>query len=242
VHVVELEAHPILQGLVSTDRSVDIVGSGSPSLSSGHGRGQEERVTVPGERAAAQRQRVLRASVEIFSKRGFRATSMNEIAAGVGLSKPTLYHYFRNKEELLVLIYRDVLDESLRMAHETLAAAASPLAAVHDLLVSRVAYTCENQDLLKICFEEEDELRPDLAETLLERRRAFEDLLVDAVRAHLAAHPEVTLPMTPKTYVNMCLGAVNWTYKWYSADGPRTPRELGEEMADALMRVLAPAG
>ncbi len=195
-------------------------------------------MTVPGTRAAVQRQRVLRASVEIFSKRGFRATSMNEIAAGVGLSKPTLYHYFHNKEELLVLIYRDVLDDSLRMAHETVAAAATPIDAVHDLLVSRVVYTCENQDLLKICFEEEDELRPDLAETLLERRRAFEDVLTDAVLAHLAEHPDVRLPMTAKTFVNTCLGAVNWTYKWYSPQGARTPAELGEEMADVLLRAL----
>ena len=197
-------------------------------------------MTVPGTRAAAQRERVLRASVEIFSKRGYRATSMNEIAAGVGLSKPTLYHYFRNKEELLVLIYRDVLDDSLRMAHETLAAADTSLEAVRDLLVSRVVYTCENQDLLKICFEEEDELRPDLAESLLERRRAFEDLLADAVRAHLADHPEVRLPMTPKGFVNTFLGAVNWPYKWYSPRGARTLAELGAEMADVLLRALQP--
>ena len=197
-------------------------------------------MTVPGTRAAAQRERVLRASVEIFSKRGYRATSMNEIAAGVGLSKPTLYHYFRNKEELLVLIYRDVLDDSLRMAHDTVAAAGTWLDAVRDLLVSRVVYTCENQDLLKICFEEEDELRPDLAESLLERRRAFEDVLADAVRAHLAEHPDVRLPMTPKAFVNTCLGAVNWTYKWYSPRGARTPAELGAEMADVLLRALQP--
>jgi AcrR family transcriptional regulator len=197
-------------------------------------------VTVPGTRAAAQRERVLRASVEIFSRRGFRATSMNEIAAGVGLSKPTLYHYFRNKEELLVLIYRDVLDDSLRMAHETVAAAPTALDAVRELLVSRVVYTCENQDLLKICFEEEDELRPDLAETLLERRRAFEDVLTAAVLAHLAEHPEIRLPMAAKTFVNTCLGAVNWTYKWYSPRGARTPAELGAEMADVLLRALRP--
>jgi Transcriptional regulator len=194
----------------------------------------------PVSRADAQRQRVLRTSVEIFSRRGFRATSMNEIAAGVGLSKPTLYHYFRNKEELLVLIYQDVLDESLRMARETVTAAPTPLDAVRDLIVSRVVYTCEHQDLLKICFEEEDELRPDLAESLLQRRRTFEDLFTGAVVAHLSAHPDHRLAMAPKTYVNMCLGAVNWTYKWYSDRGARKPVELGRDMADALLLPLLP--
>ena len=167
-------------------------------------------VTAPLSRADAQRRRVLDASVEIFSRRGFRATSMNEIAAGVGLSKPTLYHYFRNKEELLVRIYSEVLDESLRMGRATIEAAPTPFDAVRELLVSRVVYTCENRQLLKICFEEEDELRPDLAEELLRRRRAFDALFTSAIRRHLSAHPGVDLGMTPTVYANMCLGAVNW--------------------------------
>lgn len=194
----------------------------------------------PTTRADAQRARVLATSVEIFGTRGYRATSMNEIAAGVGLSKPTLYHYFRNKEELLVRIYSEVLDESLRMALATVAAAPTPLDGLRDLLVSRVVHTCENRELLKICFEEEDELRPDLAEELFVRRRAFENVAVTALRHHLAAHPKVHLTMTPTVFVNMCLGAVNWTYKWYRPTGPRTPAELGREMADALLAVITP--
>jgi AcrR family transcriptional regulator len=193
-------------------------------------------------RADAQRARVLATSVEIFGTRGYRATSMNEIAAGVGLSKPTLYHYFRNKEELLVRIYSEVLDESLRMARATVAGAPTPLDGLRALLVSRVRYTCENRELLKICFEEEDELRPDLAEELLMRRRAFEDVALGALEAHLAAHPRITLATTPTVFVNMCLGAVNWTYKWYRPTGPCTPAELGESIADALLSVITPPG
>lgn len=192
-------------------------------------------------RADEQRARVLAASVEVFATRGFRATSMNEIAAGVGLSKPTLYHYFRNKEELLVRIYSDVLDESLRSALETVAAAPTPFDGLRELLVSRVVYTCRHRELLKICFEEEDELRPELAEQLLVRRRRFEDVVQSTLEEHLAAHPDVRLGPAPKVFVNMCLGAVNWTYKWYRPTGPRTPAELGAEIADALLASITPA-
>lgn len=192
-------------------------------------------------RADAQRARVIATSVEIFGARGYRATSMNEIAARVGLSKPTLYHYFRNKEELLVRIYSEVLDDSLRTASETVAAAATPLDGLRDLLVSRVVYTCENRELLKICFEEEDELPPDLAEELLVRRRAFEEVALRTLERHLAAHPYVKLTMTPTVFVNMCLGAVNWTYKWYRPTGPSTPAELGCSIADALLAVITPS-
>ncbi len=191
-------------------------------------------------RADAQRERVVRASVDVFSKHGFRATSMNEIAASVGLSKPTLYHYFRNKEELLVRIYSGVLDESLRLAREIVAAAETPWEALLALLAARVVYTCENQQLLKVCFEEEHELPAELAEQLLHQRRAFETVVTDLVSAHLHAHPEVAIGMTPTVFTNTCLGAVNWVYKWYRADGASTPGELGEQMTAALTAAINP--
>ena len=190
-------------------------------------------------RADAQRAKVLAASVEIFGTRGYRATSMNEIAAGVGLSKPTLYHYFRNKEELLVRIYSDVLDDSVAMGERTVAAAATPLDAIRDLVASRVVYTCENKALLTVCFEEEHELPPELAEELLRRRRAFERLFENALERHLTENPALRLPMTPKVYVNMCLGAVNWCYKWYRPSGPSTPEELGRQLSETLTASLA---
>ena len=192
-------------------------------------------------KADARRLRVLSLSAEIFSRRGFRATSMNEIAAAVGLSKPTLYHYFRSKEELLVRLYSDVLDESLAMARDTLAAAGSPLDAIRDLIASRVAYTCRHQALLKVCFEEEHELPAELADEVLQRRRAFEDVFLTALLAHLAEHPGALTGMSPQVYVNMCLGAANWSYKWYRPDGASTPEELGAGIARSLTVPIDPA-
>ena len=189
-------------------------------------------------RADEQRRRILAAAVLVFSRQGYRATSMNDVAAGVGLSKPALYHYVRTKQDLLVQIYEEVLDESLRSAREIVAAAPTPREAVRELIVERVAYTCEHQDLLKICFEEESELPPELAEPILERRRAFEDVVLDAVVNHLAATGG-TLAMNPKAYVNTCLGAANWVYKWYDPAGERTPRQLGADIAAVQLAVLA---
>jgi AcrR family transcriptional regulator len=190
-----------------------------------------------GSRADEQRRRILAAAVEVFSRRGYRAASMNDIALGVGLSKPALYHYVRTKQDLLVQVYEEVLDESLRSARAIVATAPTPLEAVRRLIVERVAYTCEHQDLLKICFEEESELPPELAEPILERRRAFEAVVLDAVVAHLEASGR-ELPVATKTFVNTCLGAANWVYKWYDPAGQLTPRELGEQVAAVLLPAL----
>jgi AcrR family transcriptional regulator len=193
--------------------------------------------TAVGSRADEQRQRILSAAVGVFSRRGYRATSMNDIAGEVDLSKPALYHYWRTKQDLLVQIYESVLDESLDGARAIVAAAPSPLEAFRGLIVERVAYTCEHQALLKICFEEESELPPELAEPILERRRAYEAVVLGTVTAHLAATGR-TLPMAPKAFVNTCLGAANWVYKWYDPAGALSARELGEQVAGVLLPAL----
>ena len=51
-----------------------------------------------------QREMILRHAAELFARRGYPATSMNEVAEACGLSKPTIYHYFRDKYNLLVHI------------------------------------------------------------------------------------------------------------------------------------------
>jgi AcrR family transcriptional regulator len=190
-----------------------------------------------GSRADEVRRRILAAAVAVFSRRGYRAASMNDVAAKVGLSKPTLYHYVSTKQDLLVAVYEEVLDESLASARAIVAGAPSTRDAVRGLLVDRVAYTCEHRDLLTICFEEESELPPELAAPILERRRSYEDLVRRAVESHLHATGR-ELPMAVGVYVNACLGAANWTYKWFDPAGPRTPRQLGEDVAAVLMPVI----
>jgi AcrR family transcriptional regulator len=181
---------------------------------------------------------VLSISTEIFSRQGFRATSMNEIAAAVGLSKPTLYHYFRSKEELLVRIYTEVLDESVEEARRIVASAPTPLDGIRELIATRVAYTCARQQILKVCFEEENELPAELADEVLARRKQFEDLFTAAVEAHRAAHPDALSDVVPRVYVNACLGAINWCYKWYRPSGPSTPEDLGRQIAATLTAPL----
>ena len=188
-------------------------------------------------RADEQRARILAAAVAVFSRRGYRAASMNDVAAQVGLSKPTLYHYVRTKQDLLVAVYEEVLDESLRGAREIVSGAPSTREAVRGLIVERVRYTCEHRDLLTICFHEESALPEELAAPILERRREFERVVRDAVEAHLRATGR-TLPLALGVYVNTCLGAANWTYKWFDPAGPRTARELGEDVAEVLLGVL----
>ncbi|MDQ4115101.1 MAG: TetR/AcrR family transcriptional regulator [Actinomycetota bacterium] len=189
-------------------------------------------------RAPEVRRTILDGAAEIFSRQGYRATSMNEIAGAVGLSKPTLYHYFRNKEEILVRLYEEVMADAIANATEVAESLDEPLEVLRRLLVYRVRATCERQSMYKVFFEEEAEVPAELIETVLEQRRQYEGILRDQVVRHLGdlKHPP---PIEPTIFVNACLGAANWVYKWYSPGGGLSPEQLGQEIASYVLRPLA---
>ena len=181
-----------------------------------------------------RRRSVLDAAVKVFSERGYRAASMHDIGAEVGLSKPSLYHYVQSKEQVLVELYEEVMADTLAGMGVILDKALPPLQALREAIVQRVVYTCENRALLRVFFEEEAEMpRPQLA-NVIKARREYEDALIALVES---ARDDGMLELTtrPRIFVNAMLGAANWVYKWYDPDGDLGPPELGEQIADALL-------
>ena len=65
------------------------------------------------ERSAARRQRIVLAATTLFSRYGFRRTSMDQLAAEAAVAKPTLYAYFRDKEAVFRAVSEAVIGHML---------------------------------------------------------------------------------------------------------------------------------
>lgn len=194
----------------------------------------EERVAL---RQEARRREVMAAAAAVFSERGYRAASMSDIAARLGMGKASLYHYVGSKEEVLIELYEEVLRENVIAARRVLESDRSALDALAEVLRDRVVYTCRHRDLVRVFFEEEAELPARQQARLIAVRHEYEQTLLDLVARGEAAG-EFSLPTTPRIFVNTILGAANWTYKWFRPDGPLTPEQLGDQMATALLAGL----
>src|SRR5579871_4665920 len=55
---------------------------------------------------ATKREAVLKTAAELFLEKGYGRTCLNDVAERLKITKPALYHYFRNKEEILLECYR----------------------------------------------------------------------------------------------------------------------------------------
>src|ERR1700744_5493363 len=89
-------------------------------------------------RQDARRRELLKAAAALFAERGYRATSMNDLAGRVGLSKPALYYYVRTKENLLIELYDEVLRANTDSVAAIEAGTSRAIDALREVLVERV--------------------------------------------------------------------------------------------------------
>jgi len=71
--------------------------------------------------SADKRDRILRAAVKVFAKNGFYATRVSEIAKAAGVADGTIYLYFKNKDDVLITIFEDGIQQLLAILREVAA-------------------------------------------------------------------------------------------------------------------------
>lgn len=64
------------------------------------------------------RQRLLDVALQLFSSKGYAATSVRELVEAAGVTKPVLYYYFKNKEGLYLALMGDGLAEFHQVAEQ----------------------------------------------------------------------------------------------------------------------------
>jgi AcrR family transcriptional regulator len=161
---------------------------------------------------------------------------MREIAAELGMHAGNLYYYFRSKEELVAFCQRDALANLLDLAAAVATIPAPPDEKLRRLVIGHVV--CLNETTPgSLAHLEPEALGEGWRRAVEHDREAYEAavrrLIDDGVRAG------VFRQVDPKVAAMTLLGALNWTVKWYRRDGARSPRQIGEELADLLLGGLA---
>ncbi len=191
----------------------------------------------PRGRPGNDRETVLRRAIELFNRQGYDATSINDIAVDLGVSKSALYHHFASKEALLAA----ALDEALEGLSSAVAAAADATrdesaydrlqatveAAVHILVAHLPAVTL----LLRVRGNSP------LEKSALERRRHIDEQLARVVR-QAADEGDLRDDVDPEVISRLVFGMVNSLVDWYHPDGPISPETIAEAVTGVLFRGL----
>jgi TetR/AcrR family transcriptional regulator, cholesterol catabolism regulator len=189
----------------------------------------------------SSKQRILKASTELFASKGFDGTSVRDIAEKVGLSVPGMFHYFSSKEEILYEIMTLFMDEAYKKIMEIYSAGIDPIEKLSEICKFYVEQYAGHKHQLTILISERKSLIPGHRQICIKKEREY-------VKALTNLFKELTKRNRLKTINHSILafiffGMVHWTYQWYNpkAKSGIGPNELGRIMSEVFLKgILAP--
>ena len=197
---------------------------------------------------------ILTAAADLFRERGYRAATLDELARRVGIAKPTLYGYFRSKEDLLAAIFHRTMSMFERDLLAIRTGGEDPVAQLRRLIRFHVGAVIAERSFLAVFFSEEANLPPRLSRAI-RRRKARYDRIVRAMVRDGVRNGSIRVA-NPRLLVFALLGMANWVYQWYDPRGEwnadtiangfialiepgylATPRSRQRELANTLERI-----
>jgi AcrR family transcriptional regulator len=188
-----------------------------------------------------KRDAVLSTAAQLFNERGFHATSLDDIAARLNVSKPTLYYYVKNKDEILIECVRN----GLQMMTEGIEATRSAGGKAIDQLIAciRIYTSIVTLDFGMCVIRISDDEMPADNRAELRRLKSGIDLAFRRIITEGIAEGSFR-PCDPKMAAFAIAGALGWIGRWYENPGDYKPEQIAtqyiELLLNGVLRVPAP--
>jgi TetR/AcrR family transcriptional regulator len=176
-----------------------------------------------------QRETILARAAELFARRGYTATSMNEVAEACGVSKPSLYHYVRDKDQLLVEIADAHVARLNALVAKVVEQGLAPEPKLRRLIEVFVDVYADSQAAHRVLTEDVKFLQSADRDRVLEGQRRVVAAFADSVAA---VRPELRRDDLLKPVTMLLFGMMNWMFTWLQPDGRLTHADMAPVVAD----------
>ena len=185
---------------------------------------------------ATKREAVLQTAAQLFLEKSFGRTSLKDVADRLNITKPALYHYFRNKEQILLGCYRLGTGMIEEILNEIAAQCGTGLEKVDAFIYSYANVMTINFGRCVMRLDEGDLSSDALAEVRTYKRKIDRRLRV-FIQEGIADGS--IAPCDAKIAAFAIAGAVNWICQWYEPEGSLSAEQIASEFARTLTRGLA---
>ncbi|MFI5960498.1 TetR/AcrR family transcriptional regulator [Cryptosporangium sp. NPDC051539] len=180
---------------------------------------------------------VLRAAIELFTRKGYDATSIGDLAKELGVTKSAIYHHFESKEDLLRLALDDALGELTSVVES--ASRDDRLSAyerLREVVRRSVEVLVSHQPSVTLLLRVRGNTA--IEQGALERRRWLDDRLADLVRAAVA-DGALRADVPANLVSRLLFGMVNSLVEWLRADGSYDARTVADAVTTIAFDGLA---
>jgi AcrR family transcriptional regulator len=184
---------------------------------------------------ATKREAVLQTAAHLFLEKSYSRTSLNDVAERLNITKPALYHYFRNKEQILLECYRLGCDLIEDILNDIAAHCGTGLEKVEAFIYSYANVMTINFGRCVMRLDDGDLSREALTE-VRNYKRKIDRRLRSFIQEGIQDGSITTCD--PKIAAFSIAGALNWICKWYEPQGPLSAQEIASQFARTLTQGL----
>lgn len=186
------------------------------------------------ETLTGSRQEILRTAARLFQQQGYDATSMNDIAAALKLSKGGLYHHFQSKDEILF----HLMDHAMNITQERVVNVVLGITGAEERLRTLIrlhigVVLSEGDREITVMLHENHPLPPSLRKRINARKKDYihfvEGLIADVQRERKARGV-----VSARAAAFALLGMINWIYQWYKPSGTLEAESLARQYTEIL--------
>jgi AcrR family transcriptional regulator len=166
---------------------------------------------------------IAKVAAELFSTKGYLATSVDDIAEAARISKGKVYYYFRSKTEILYFICSKYVELDLENLEQSLKDMEKPIEKIRFIINHHIDLYTTHPFAAKTILKEAYSLPKKNLKEVKEMERKYFEITANVISEFLGvrARKEIVTPLTFTLY-----GMMNWVYSWYNPKGPVKPNEL----------------
>jgi TetR/AcrR family transcriptional regulator, cholesterol catabolism regulator len=184
------------------------------------------------------RQEILRTAARLFQQRGYDATSMNDVAAALKLSKGGLYHHFQSKDEILFEIMNHAMEITQERVINPVLGIADPAERLRALIRLHIEVVLGPRDReITVMLHENHPLPPALRKRINARKKDYvhflEKLMAEVQNQAQQSH-RAKGKVSPRAAAFALLGMLNWIYQWYKPEGDLQAQNLTPQFTDLI--------
>lgn len=183
-----------------------------------------------------QRERILQAAAQLFAAQGYANTTMAQIVRALDVTKPFVYYYFRDKQEIFeTLSWRPAVDcfTSLDFAEDDARRAVDK---VKDGIERLIRATIAHHPCAFFAYREPQVYRPEYIAAQKKLAHHFYDRLFPLLE-EARRDGDLDFGETRITALAAC-SLPGFLYSWYRPDGRLSPDAVAAELTKLAMRVL----
>lgn len=181
--------------------------------------------------------KVQQAAVLLFARQGFAATGIRELGAAAGINSATIYHYAGSKEELLVQVMRNCLDQMIASGSTALRSSAEPTIQLAALVSAHVGFTAANPLTARVAEYEMRALSPGNQAAMQKLRDEYESLFALVVERGLRVGDFSTDDATMARLALMEMGT--GVAHWYRPTGRLTLGQVQHNFVTMACKILS---